>query len=201
MTEPSERLKEAREAKGIPSAREAARRYGWSPDTYAQHENGTRGITRKAADRYSAALGVSPAWLLTGESAAPALAPLVGRVGAGGAVYPYEGNDVDYVELPPGAPPDVEALEVVNGSMRPVYRDRDLLFVPTRYVPPPDVLIGEECVVDVEDGRRFVKVLRRGTMPGTWRLESYNADDIEDVRILRAAPVRHVTRAAGRSGR
>ncbi len=40
--------------------------FGWNYDTYAQHENGTRGIGR-AADRYAAAFRVSEAWLLTGE--------------------------------------------------------------------------------------------------------------------------------------
>lgn len=68
--EPAKRLQRAREAAGLPSARAAAERFGWNYDTYAQHENGTRGITR-SADRYAKAFKVSKAWLLTGEGRGP----------------------------------------------------------------------------------------------------------------------------------
>lgn len=64
------RLKLARERAGFTTVREAADRFGWSPDTYAQHENGTRGIFR-AASAYAKAFKVSQAWLLTGEGPGP----------------------------------------------------------------------------------------------------------------------------------
>lgn len=67
---PARRLQEAREKAGFPSAKAAAKRFGWSPDSYHQHENGQRGITRVAA-KYAKAYKVSEAWLLTGDGQGP----------------------------------------------------------------------------------------------------------------------------------
>lgn len=64
------RLERARKARGFSTAKEAAEYFGWNYDTYAQHENGTRGITR-AAGNYAKALRVSEGWLLTGEGRGP----------------------------------------------------------------------------------------------------------------------------------
>ena len=68
--DPAKRLEQARIARGYGDARQAADAFGWNYHTYAQHENGTRGIHR-AADRYARAYGVSTGWLLTGEGAGP----------------------------------------------------------------------------------------------------------------------------------
>lgn len=153
-----------------------------------------------AAASLARVLGVSLDWLMGAESESGTKVRLVGRVGAGGVVSASDPSDVEYVDMPPGGTPDLEALEVVNGSMQPVYRAGDYLFVsPADDGTPFDKLIGLECVVVCADGRRLVKVLRKGTRLGLWRLESYNpaVEDIEDVRVVKALPVRHVTRKLG----
>lgn len=62
----AQRLTQARQRKGIETAKEAAERYGWNVHTYIQHENGTRKYN-KSAERYAAAFDVTPGWLLHGE--------------------------------------------------------------------------------------------------------------------------------------
>lgn len=191
------RIRHARCERGFDSPRAAARALGWNENTTKSHENGVRGVPLEEVRKYARAYGVTPEWIAFGSADATAKVPLVGRVGAGGEVIPSEADDVDYVDMPPGGSPDLEALEVVNGSMQPVYRSGDYLFVsPADDGTPLDKLVGLECVVQCEDDRRLVKVLRKGTGPGLWRLESYNpaVDDIEDVRVVKAMPVRHVTR-------
>jgi hypothetical protein len=69
-TAQAERLKAARIAAGHASARAAAEAHGWSVDTYAQHENGTRGLT-SMAETYARAYRVTTAWLLTGSGPGP----------------------------------------------------------------------------------------------------------------------------------
>lgn len=62
----AERLKQARLAYGngrLRTTADAARHLKVDPVTYTQHENGTRGFTRRAAD-YAKRLGVSLDWLL-----------------------------------------------------------------------------------------------------------------------------------------
>lgn len=62
-----QRLKSARIAVGIESARAAAKRFGWTLSTYAAHENGQNNFDAEVANAYAKAYRVSAAWLLTGE--------------------------------------------------------------------------------------------------------------------------------------
>lgn len=64
------RLTLARRKAGFKTAKAAALFHGWNKETYPQHENGTRGITRMAK-RYAKAFKVSEAWLLTGTGPGP----------------------------------------------------------------------------------------------------------------------------------
>lgn len=66
----AKRLEQARIARGFDEAKKAAAFFGWNYNAYAQHENGTRGLSRIAAT-YAKAYRVSEAWLLTGEGAGP----------------------------------------------------------------------------------------------------------------------------------
>lgn len=65
MSEMSERLVKARIEKGIDGAAEAARRLRVRYQTYAAHENGSRGLNRRAK-LYAAFYGVRVEWLLYG---------------------------------------------------------------------------------------------------------------------------------------
>lgn len=68
--EPAIRLELARKSRGFATAKEAAAYFGWNYDTYAQHENGNRGISR-AVETYAKAFKVAAGWLLTGEGRGP----------------------------------------------------------------------------------------------------------------------------------
>lgn len=68
--DPAKRLEQARRARNFKNPKEAAAYFGWVYETYIQHEQGTRGITR-AAGRYASAFRVSEGWLLTGEGQGP----------------------------------------------------------------------------------------------------------------------------------
>jgi hypothetical protein len=48
--------------------------------------------------------------------------------------------------------------------------------------PPP-------CVVKLTDGRALLKTIKRGTLPGRYRLVSFNSPDIEDVEVEWAAKI------------
>ena len=68
--DPAKRLEAARIAKGFPTPKDAARAFGWSYETYYQHETGMRGLTR-AVSKYAKAYGVSESWILFGDGAEP----------------------------------------------------------------------------------------------------------------------------------
>ncbi len=67
MTEPNERLKEARIKLGYESAAAAARAFGCGESTYASHENGVRGLRPETAEQYAKAFRVPAEWLLYGK--------------------------------------------------------------------------------------------------------------------------------------
>jgi len=71
MSNPAERLKEAREAAGYQNPTDAARAFGWKPSTYLGHENGSRGLRAEAAQRYAKAFSVNWLWLVGGGEGKP----------------------------------------------------------------------------------------------------------------------------------
>lgn len=184
----AKRLEKARTDRGFKSARSAAEFFGWKYDTYAQHENGTRGINR-AAGKYAKAFRVSEAWLLTGQGEAEAgrQVKLAGFVGAGQEVYQFADGDADWVDAPPVVEDGTEAVEVRGQSMLPLYEDGTILYYSKHM--PPEAMIGKRCIVKLEDERILVKNLRRGAERGLYTLVSLNAPDIEDVALIWAAPI------------
>ena len=66
MSEPHQRLREARLRAGYKTAADAARRLNVPYGTYSGHENGNRGIKRDEYLRYARIFGVDVGWLLQG---------------------------------------------------------------------------------------------------------------------------------------
>lgn len=174
--------------RGFKSGRSAAEFFGWKYDSYAQHENGTRGITRAAA-KYAKAFRVSEGWLLTGEGdkTSGRQVRLAGFVGAGQEVYQFDDDGAGWVDAPPVVEEGTEAVEVRGESMLPLYEDGTILYYSKQM--PPDAMIGKRCVLRLEDERTLVKTLRRGSEKGLYTLGSLNAPDIEDVGVVWAAPI------------
>lgn len=67
MTEPSDRLRQARLRKGYGHASDASTAYGWNKNTYASNENGNAPFSFNSAQKYAAAYGVRAEWLYTGS--------------------------------------------------------------------------------------------------------------------------------------
>lgn len=158
----AKRLERARLARGFPTAKDAARFFGWPYDTYAQHENGTRGIGRAAA-KYAKAFRASEGWLLTGEGSGPGGAPsvpLVGYLGAGAEVLPefeqVPPEGLEQIEIPFPLPEEMVAFKVRGISMLPVFKDGTIIVVYRDQKKPLESFYGEEAAVRTDDGRRFI---------------------------------------------
>jgi phage repressor protein C with HTH and peptisase S24 domain len=68
----SHRLRHAMQLRGIASAAELARLTNQNEVTVRSHVNGTRDVSKRAAEAYSRALDLDPAWLIYGHGPAPA---------------------------------------------------------------------------------------------------------------------------------
>src|SRR5690606_10680712 len=67
MSTPNQRLRQAREAAGFQTAKEAAEAMGIPVSTYIGHENGHRGFPAQRAPQYARKFKVSEEWLLYGK--------------------------------------------------------------------------------------------------------------------------------------
>ena len=65
------RLRQAMQLRSIGSAAELARLTNQNEVTVRSHVNGTRDVSKRAAEAYSRALNIDPAWLLYGHGPAP----------------------------------------------------------------------------------------------------------------------------------
>jgi transcriptional regulator with XRE-family HTH domain len=188
LPEQAERLRAARELRGFSDAHAAATFFGWNYSTYSQHERGERGLTRAAA-RYAVAFRVSESWLLTGEGVRDSTrVPIFGRIGAGSLVSidddETELTAGDWADLPDAA--KCWALVVQGDSMRPRFFPGEVVLFSRQASNLAD-LVSQYCMVQIAStGERFVKILRKGRSENRWRLESHNADPMEDVELLAA---------------
>jgi len=68
----SQRLRQAMHLRGIGSAAELARLVRLNEVTVRSHVNGTRDVSKRAAESYSRALALDPSWLIYGHGTLPA---------------------------------------------------------------------------------------------------------------------------------
>lgn len=115
--------------------------------------------------------------------------PLKGRVGAGQAVYAIDDGAQDTVPAPAQSRPGTVAVEVSGESMFHAFEDGTLLYYSK--LLPPNEMVNRRAVVQLGDGRIFVKIIRGGSTPRTWTLQSINAlfPDMVDEVVEWAAPI------------
>lgn len=141
----------------------------------------------------------TPISTIYSETPASPMTQIVGYVGAGAEVFSIDdhekGAGLDDVPMPPHAGDEIlVGVRVRGDSMRPAYFDGDVLFYRRDGVEDWRNYFGKDCVVRLDDGHMFVKTLRPARGPTRATLVSHNADDIPDVRVEWAAPVRWVMR-------
>jgi hypothetical protein len=111
---------------------------------------------------------------IRGEVETPIMVPLRSYVGAGEEIIILKADDppIDFVQAPPGMR-EAEATEVRGLSMVPLFHDGDLLFH-RRLEADPLRYRNEALVVQVKNGKRYVKLVLPGTRKGRYHLTSVN---------------------------
>ncbi|MDN4983895.1 S24 family peptidase [Bradyrhizobium arachidis] len=159
--------------------------------------------TGKSKGGLAAAMGVRPgavSEILGGERLVKAseiipimqylelnLAPIMGRVGAGAVIEP------DFEQVPPEGLGDIAlpfpimeetvAFEIVGDSMLPKYESGDVIVVYKDQRHPLSSFYGEEAVVRLKTGERYLKTIERGKSPSVVNLVSFNAKPIVGVKL------------------
>lgn len=194
-----QRLKKARDDAGLTQG-QLAKLAGVSQQAIGEIERGAV-HSSKSIYKIAAALNVPVNFLdpsIPSSANGVTLVPVVGYIGAGAEIFTIDdhskGAGLEEVEAPPGAnSATVVALRVRGTSMAPVYKDGDLVFYDQKEDGGFDHLIGKDCVIRMNDGRTFLKELRRSN--GSFWLYSHNADPILNPEITWVARVRWVEKA------
>lgn len=161
--EQGRRLREAREAKGFETAKDAAKHLRLdSHVSYQHHENGTRGLSRQARF-YAQAFDVPAEWLLYGDNppswyaekkgvpaAKPRTIPIIAWVAAGSLadVTSQIPEGTETIEISGLEPGDYFATRVSGDSM-------------DRLSPPGSLILVNRAEREAIRGRRFI-FSRRG---------------------------------------
>ena len=167
---------------------EASQVFGVSRTQVSKYETNGHAPPDYVIARAAQHFGVTEAFIRYGDTDSR-MARVVGRVGAGGHVEAIEQPPWRHVEVP-ASWHDAIALEVDGLSCWPIYDEGDDIVVRGERRLIDAEIQGKMCVVETVDGLGLVKRVRRGTMPGTFTLESPNAPPIEDVQLASARPVR-----------
>ena len=194
--------------KRFKSARAAGKAMGIAVSTYGAHERaeapGGRDYGPNEALRYGRFFGVTPEWLLTGRKPFPSDEPeqpparkvrVVGYVGAGAEAHLYAvaQGDLDEVDPPPGLTEDTVAVEIRGDSLGAFFNRWLVFYDDVRRPVTPD-LIGELCIVGLEDGLILIKQIQRSKTEGLFNLISSTEKPITDVAIEWAARVNSIGR-------
>jgi repressor LexA len=141
-------------------------------------------------------LGVTVAYILEGQAPEFQRVVVIGESAAGETWTPHDnGTQTSEIEL------RMEGGEAVGVTVRgdglsPAYRDGDVLMGAKSLGRNVDNLIGLDCIVMTEDGRRYIRILERGIRPGTFDLRSIivGKPDLKGLRVAWAAPVTWIRR-------
>jgi phage repressor protein C with HTH and peptisase S24 domain len=139
---------------------------------------------------------------------------VMGYLGAGAEVEPdYEQvppEGIEQVTVPFPVPDDMIAFKVKGVSMLPVFKPDAVIVVYREQKKPLESFYGEEAAVRTSDGRRFIKTINRGSVPGAVNLISWNdPSPIENVyldwigeifAVLPPAAIRKIARQGGLQG-
>ncbi len=113
--------------------------------------------------------------------------PIMGRVGAGATIEPdieqVPPEGLGEVELPFPISGETIAFEVTGDSMLPKYENGDVIVVYREQRHPLASSFGEEAVVRLKTGQRYLKTVERGKSTSQVNLTSFNAKPINGVKL------------------
>ncbi|KTR07378.1 hypothetical protein NS365_04665 [Aureimonas ureilytica] len=179
------RIKEHRQRLGL-THETAAEKTGMSRSQFIKLERGERRLTSDYIEQIARGFDLNPADIITEVVDSVDKIPIVGMAGAGpdGTVlFSHGDGGLGYGPPSPNSTAFTKALEVRGESMRGIASDGWLVYFEDEQLVPSEDLIGELCVVGLEDDRIMVKVLQPGRGPGLFDLESFNAPVMRDVPL------------------
>lgn len=176
------RIREIRKENGL-TLQEVAARAGTTAQTIGRLETGMRTLSLNWVNRIAEALGVEPALLLSLPEQGDI--NISGQVGSNGAVTTRNFGTVS-LRLT-GKQPIALKIKINMGE----YREGDSVICNGQDAAVPKGVIGKDCLIELEGGKRCFAKLASGAKPGTFTLIPIGNSGslLEDCRVTFAAPV------------
>lgn len=164
-----------------------AERAGLSTGQVSKIETSKRGWSVESIQKLAKALDCDVAELIDVRDVWQDV-PLFGIVQAGGLVEPRPAGKKKSHAKAPLAFGGLLALAVSGEVLYPRYLDRDRIFCAKVSVDPA-TCIGRECLVQLEDGRSYLRVVHAGSSKGRYNLIAHNQAPELDCALISCRPV------------
>ena len=184
------RVRELRLQRGW-TLEQLAERAGLSLGQVSKIETGQRGWSVQSLQKIAKALGCKSVAELLDVTDAWQEVPVFGIVEAGGVVQPRANEKQRRVKAPM-AHGELLALLVRNNSLYPRYTKGSAIFC-AKDTAPPTTCIGQECLVQVENGQSLIRTISQGSAKGRYNLTIHNQLPELDCVLISCRPVVYTT--------
>lgn len=168
---------------------ELAERVGVIKQTVSHWETGKNRVPLGKLTALANALEVNAHWLLFGEEG-DTVSPVkvVGIIRRGGTVEHTE-SSAELAPNPPGAIAGMLESFRVEASSLSKFSPGDIVYVDREAEYRAGDCMGRACIVDLADGRSFLRYVEPGDTADTVTLSSDSAPEMRNVRLLRCRPI------------
>ena len=178
------RLRALRLALGM-SQVELARRIGRHQTAIGPYERDEYEPPREVVEKLALVLETSPEYLYFGRSPTQIALSVVGRIGRAGLLEPAPESMLELVRL---RDQHMLGYRVLDDSMAPVFRPGQIVLALAAAEGEPEAIVGRDALIELGDGRTFLRRLFPSATSGRYDLAAYNAPllPMVGVRVVRS---------------
>ncbi|MGE3295265.1 MAG: helix-turn-helix domain-containing protein [Geminicoccaceae bacterium] len=165
---------------------ELARRIGRHQTAIGPYERDEYEPPREVVEKLALVLETSPEYLYFGRSPTQVALSVVGRIGRAGLLETMPEPMLELVRL---RDQQMLGYRVLDDSMAPVFRPRQIVLALAGPEGDPDAIVGRDALVELADGRTLLRRLFPSATPGRYDLAAYNAPALPLVGVRSARSI------------
>lgn len=165
---------------------ELARRIGRHQTAIGPYERDEYEPPRDVVEKLALVLETSPEYLYFGRSPLQIALPVVGTIGRAGLLEVAAEPTLELVQL---RDQQLRGYRVRDDSMAPVLRPGQLALTLSGPPDAPATILGRDALVELTDGRAFLRRILPSSDPDRWDLAAYNAPPLPMVAIQEARSI------------
>ena len=164
---------------------ELARRIGRHQTAIGPYERDEYEPPREVVEKLALVLETSPEYLYFGRSPTQIALSVVGRIGRAGLLEPAPESMLELVRL---RDQHMLGYRVLDDRMAPVFRPGQIVLALAAAEGEPEAIVGRDALIELGDGRTFLRRLFPSATSGRYDLAAYNAPllPMVGVRVVRS---------------